>query len=307
MNSKNTFFVIYDGPLLENNEFEVRELAPAILAINDLIEESNKIIYGDSNKISLCVKANFKAGSFGIELVTHIQSMMSYLFDSNHVEYAKNLLEVIGFIGSGCYSLFLLLKKLKNRKIKTVIKDESEENTYIIHLEDGETIKTSNEVLELYRSTKVRKDTEQMLQPLEKDGIDSFATAESYKKKTDISFEISKEEVIYFKEPKQTEEILGSDISTTHATLISPALDGGYKWRFDSGDGVFVTDMCDEKFLEKVDKKEISFTQGDIFQIELETIQILNNNGKIKKEYKILKVLNIRNEALQLNLPFDDY
>ncbi|MCV2508824.1 MAG: hypothetical protein N4Q32_00070 [Neisseriaceae bacterium] len=300
--SKETFFVIYDGPLLENNEFEVRELAPAILAINDLIEESSKIIYGDSNKISLCVKANFKAGSFGIELATHIQSMMSYLFDSNHVEYAKNLLEVIGFIGSGCYSLFLLLKKLKNRKIKTVIKDESEENTYIIHLEDGETIKTSFEALELYRSMKIRRSTEQMLKPLSKDGIDSFAIAQYHKKKSTITFEILQEEIRYFQAPRQAEEKLGTNIGTVYATLISPALDGGYQWRFDSGNDVFAADMCDEKFLLKIDEKEVSFTQGDIFQMELETTQILNDLGKIKKEYKVIKVLGIRNEAIQLNL-----
>lgn len=61
------FHVIYDGVALDEHLMDVRDLAPAMMAINDLLIHANQEINGDSLKIELKVKANFKAGSFGIE------------------------------------------------------------------------------------------------------------------------------------------------------------------------------------------------------------------------------------------------
>ena len=67
MADKEYFQVIYDGPALESNEMDVRDLAPALLAISDVLDEANKIVFGDKTQVQVNVKGSFKTGSFGID------------------------------------------------------------------------------------------------------------------------------------------------------------------------------------------------------------------------------------------------
>ena len=124
MNNKQYFQIIYDGPALENNEMDIRDLAPALLAISDVLDEANKITYGDKTKVQVNVRGSFKNGSFGIDfslIQTGIEGFTS-LFNSEQVSAAANLLQILGFIGvsGGTYGLIQLLLKLRNRKIKKV-------------------------------------------------------------------------------------------------------------------------------------------------------------------------------------------
>ena len=63
------FHVVYDGRALDEHLMDVRDLSPAMLAISDLLTHTNKELNGDKLEIQLKVRANFKAGSFGIEFV----------------------------------------------------------------------------------------------------------------------------------------------------------------------------------------------------------------------------------------------
>ena len=71
------FHVVYDGSALDEHLMDVRDLAPAMMAISDLLIHANQEINGDKLKIELKVKANFKAGSFGIEFheILHISRL----------------------------------------------------------------------------------------------------------------------------------------------------------------------------------------------------------------------------------------
>ncbi|MFH1620779.1 MAG: hypothetical protein ABIB04_01705 [Patescibacteria group bacterium] len=57
MPDDNSFRISYDGPALASHEMDVRELAPALLAIGGIFEEANKELNGERVKVAVNMKA----------------------------------------------------------------------------------------------------------------------------------------------------------------------------------------------------------------------------------------------------------
>jgi hypothetical protein len=129
-----SFQVIYDGSALENNEMDVRELAPALVAVADLLEEANLLINGGGSRVDVNVHGSFKSGSFAIDfnIIQSIYQDILRLFTSDGIVSAVNLLALLGVAGGGARGLIGLLKKLKNRKIQKI--EDIDSNRVRIHI-----------------------------------------------------------------------------------------------------------------------------------------------------------------------------
>jgi hypothetical protein len=66
------FSVSYDGDALAQNTMDVRDLAPALLALGQSFERANSLFNGDRASVSLRIRAN-KPGSF--EVVLFLQQL----------------------------------------------------------------------------------------------------------------------------------------------------------------------------------------------------------------------------------------
>jgi hypothetical protein len=78
------FTLTYGGEALESGLMDVRELAPALLSVGELIHSVNRLTNGDRAVVSLQVKSDFRKGSFQIDLV----------LVQNLIDQAKQFLQI---------------------------------------------------------------------------------------------------------------------------------------------------------------------------------------------------------------------
>lgn len=295
------FQIVYDGPALQSHEMDVRDLAPALLAISDVLDEANKITNGDKTKVQVNVRGSFKTGSFGIDFSVIQGGIDGFtsLFNSTQANAANNLLGILGFIGVPTgYGLIQLLLKLRNRKIKKVIKEGNSKT--VIEVED-EKIETNARVIALFSNVKIRTGLQKIItEPLSKEGIETFSV-----KKNKKSVEVKNEEKDYFKLSDIPDEPLKDEVREVYLKALSVIFIEGNKWRFSDGTNEFFAVVKDEKFVQDVQENRISFTKDDTFLVRLRETQWVTDLG-LKTEHEIVEVIGHRSVAKQIKLPFEN-
>jgi hypothetical protein len=289
--------VAYDGEALETGSMDVRELAPALLAIGDLCDRANLILNGSETKVSVNVRADFKRGSFEVHLdVIQIQTVIgaasSFLFPSN-LKTATEILEFL-FGGGAVMSVVELVKLLRGTPItkKTVVKDGG----ILIDLTGAdfrgtrETIIVASETVRLYEDAPARKSMEQTLKPLEKPGIDRFQVRENAR----LIQQIDKQEARYF---KVSDTLLAQQDNfeadrVGYFRIVTASFEDRYKWRLSDGNATFSADIEDDEFFRRVDSGEIRFGKGDILFADLHTRQWRDDKG-LHAEYRVTRVLDV--------------
>jgi hypothetical protein len=91
--SRDTFTIAYDGPALRDGAMDVRDLAPALLALGQLLDAANAALNGDAAQLKLQVRAT-ERGSFQIvlDLAQHWSADVLGFFERPDVGGATNLL-----------------------------------------------------------------------------------------------------------------------------------------------------------------------------------------------------------------------
>lgn len=296
--SSTGFTIYFDGPALQTGEMDVRELAPALLALGDLFDRTNQVVNKGRASVALNVR-RFPSGSFGVELsvVQTIIDQVRALFADYSLSDAADLAALLGFIGGTSKGLFWLIKRSKGKAPKKAVKLESGS----VRLEfEGFSEEVEPSLVELYRDLATRSAAEQVLKPLGVDGVTQFKVEYNQI----ITQKISKEEAAYFEAPTIEDEKLQEDTTTRVLAIISLTFKDDRKWRFTDGDNEFWAIISDSAFLNMVDQNAATFCKGDRMTVKLKTTQWDTAKG-LRKEYEILKVLEHKSAARQLKLPME--
>lgn len=290
--------IVYDGPALASHEMEVRDLAPALLALGDLLEETNATLNHGKSKIAVSVKGSFKTGCFAIDIAV-TQSLMQQaqdLFAGAPVVAALNLVGLLGLGYNGTKGVFQLIRWVRNRRITNVeILAEGVVRVYC----DNEHFETEQRVLELFRNWRLRKAFQDVVfTPLQRPGIDYFAVRRG---ETDFSV-ATKEDAASFVAPEQEEETLEESERIASLQLVNIAFRDENKWRFYDGAATFYASITDPVFLNRIDINEERFAKGDILRVRLLERKTLTGD-QLKAEYQVLEVIEHRRSGSQLKLP----
>lgn len=285
------FTIKYDGPALENHQMDVRELAPALIALSNMLEEANKVAFPESGSVKVHVQGNFKGGSFGVNLIAiqGITDQIVAILSGPHSSAFSNLmaiLEAIGLIGGSGYGLIGLMKWLRGRKPTSIHISDNQYIFEVIESSFSETFTVDLITGKLFQNRLIRKELAQVVKPLERDGINLFASGKDGK----TSEVIEKEDMPCFEFAESDVEII-SDIITEHILLQieSAVFKDQNKWRFNDGTCSFFGEITDSAFIQEINNGKERFGKGDVLHVDLRRTQIISEKG-LKTDYQIVCV-----------------
>lgn len=273
---------------------DVRELAPALIALSNMLEEANKVAFPDSASVKVNVQGNFKGGSFGVDLIA-IQSIADQIVsmfsgpEATAFSNLKSILEAIGLIvgtGGAGRGLIGLIKWLRGRKPSSIRTSGDRVVFEVVEESISETFEIDLVAGRLYQSRVVRKALANVVKPLERDGIDIFASGQDGQ----TAEVIRKDDAPWFTVAESDADIV-SDTVAEHVLLQieSAVFKDDNKWRFSDGSGSFFAEVADPIFVNKINSGDERFGKGDVLIVDLRRIQTISDNG-LKMEYSIVRV-----------------
>lgn len=294
-------------------EIDVFKLAPALLSLGNLIQESNRELNPDGREIAVNVKP-FRPGSFIVDLVIFPGTNFQHLFDllnSHPAEQIKNLLEWIGLTAGtppGFYGLVRLLKWLKG-KPKSVEPVEPGQVRYTNN--EGMSITVDQRVHQLFANTTITNNVYTVFAtPMEEQS--SITDVKTYIDGNDKSeVRVDRSEVPALREsvhPSRLPQDMAESINERTYTnvLLNPkrgAFGGDPKdWSFFRGDGIITATIRDKDFLAKCESGEYRLNQADLLTVDLLERQKIRGTQLQKPTYEILKVTHYQKGEAQTSL-----
>jgi hypothetical protein len=291
------FQLAYGGPSVANGSMNVRDLAPALAALAELVERSNELLNGNTSNVELRVLADFESGSFDVNFLLHssVAEGVAALLPAFVALTPQQLLDVIvGTYGKTTEiisGLAKLYKALHGEKPKE-IRDGQQKDTRVIVIGNNNTVITDVNSARLYSDDRIRAALTKAADPLVRDGVDTLTLKRNNQvietlEREDVGADSSSalNNVSHESDPQGTRDIW--------VRVVKPNFDGG-RWSFHDGSAKFGAELEDKEFQEKVSRREQGFYSGDTFLIRLRSIQHLDKNGGISTINIVEKVIDQR-------------
>ena len=270
--SRADFTLTYDGPALAAHEMDVRELAPAMLAVGELFDAMNILLNGESTAVQINVRAH-EPGCFSVvfDIVQSWRDGAISLLTGDYVTAALNLKELL----LGGVGLVWWVKRRRGRVPDRVEKLSG--NMIRVHYED-ESFDVPLELLRLYQDLAVRNALEKVVyKPLQNPGIDLV----EFGPRSAPLQQVAKTQSEAFKVPEVADRVLVSDTREAAFSIVSLAFKDDNKWRLHDGTSSVSATIEDEDFLRRVNANLIRFAKGDVLVCEVEFTQKQSTKGLV--------------------------
>ncbi|GAB7550698.1 hypothetical protein NRB_01920 [Novosphingobium sp. 11B] len=225
----------YDGPALAGHEMDVQDLAPALLALADVIQIANRKFNGNEASIKVLVNADVEQRCFMID-VSLVQSFLDQaksFLGTDHVKTAYDIAQWVGIISGGTVSLFGLLKFLRGAKeASTPLSIQADGAGNVVVTGNGNTIVVRREVYQLAQDPKTVEKAKAVMKPLSKEGYETLAFLND-----DVEvFEVDSDEARGIEGlPSQPLSAIPTESSSTirgDVRIKSAQYEGGAQWGF---------------------------------------------------------------------------
>ncbi|MEM6646066.1 MAG: hypothetical protein AAF730_07425 [Bacteroidota bacterium] len=293
--SEVSFQVVYEGAALEAGTMSVRQLAPALLALSDLVDQANTVVNGTTAEVTLQFQATQK-GSLEVHLGLLVDFLdgISDFFSGDGLSTLDTILSLLGI--SGAAGLFQLIKKLRGKAPAKVLRIPG---TNRVRIEFGdEVIETDARVLALYQNRSAREQAHRVIEPLDGEAIRTFVTR--YQEQQTIA--VTSDEAAYFEPPAITPQALEDNVVQRVFSVVALSFKEDNKWRLSDGENTYSVRLLDQAFVDLVQEGRIAFSKRDLLRVNMRTRQWKTEQG-LRTEYEIVNVLeHLRDD--QIDLPF---
>ena len=296
--SRADFTLTYDGPALRSHEMNVRDLAPAMLAVGELFEALNRLYNGKQADVAVNVTA-LQPGCFqvGFDIVQVVHSATEYL-SGTEITAALNLKTILGFggtsIGGG---LIWLIRRLKGRAPERI--EKLTPGQFRLTL-DGETFVIPIELLQAYQELAVRKAVERIIsKPLSREGIDEVRIEDQGV----VVERVLKNELAFFKAPEPPSDVIVEDDRKAAYTIRDLSFDEDGLWKLNDGPNPIKVVIEDRGFLDRIEANDIRFAKHDVLLCIVHFIQRRGPKGGVQNEYTVKEVIEHIPAPRQLRFP----
>lgn len=297
--------VKYDGPALADHKMEVEQLAPALLALADLVKRANRLANGDRASVRVLVDVDVEEHcfSFGIEIVQTLMEQAKSLLVDDDVSTAIAIAEIVGVAGSGIGGLFGILRFLRGRKpdsVKMVVQDGRQVTQINIGRDAYIAAPIAAKLLEDQAAI---KDAKTVTQPVTTDGYESIEFISGPRREM-----VNKQEAAAI----QDMSLPGAKIETTippskvraWVKIRRAVYDGGSKWtvQYDRARDVTFNDV---DWLGRFQRNVETAPPGSWLDVEMSVSAIeLDGRGQPirEPEYAIDKVHDVRKPDVAMGL-----
>ena len=302
--SSTQFNVAFEGDPFENGEIDVNDLAPALLALGDVVQSANLALNGDRADARLKLRATRK-GSFDALLnldVSWVADMLDAV--SAHPDrmvaadkLADLLLKGGKIVGGTAVGLFVALRVLKGKKPDKV--EETAKGTEITI--NQTTILVEPETVRLLEDRKTREAVEKFgNEALKIEGLKQVRIGRG----DDVEMLLDAKDAPSFNMPSPEEEEPETVVTKRDVWLkiVTSQFKDGYKWRFtDGGERPFTADMEDVDFLNSVLSGDRTLSANDTMHCTVREEQEMRSAG-LQKSIFVEHVIYHRQGPTQLKL-----
>jgi hypothetical protein len=291
--SKADFKIVYDGPALVSGAMDVRDLAPALLALSSLIDIINTRVNGSDKPVTMRFKSTSEGSLIAhLDLVTTWVQQAVALFTSTEGQNFKLIMDTLwggGVFGGGAIAVKGIFQVVKFLKGGTAAKVEAGPTAGTINIYNisGDFITTNIATLELSQDPRVKSEAAKVVRPLEKDGVDSFAIRGE--RATDDS-SIKKEDLVAFL-PERADTAADENTSIIILQIVHPDLQDSNRWRFTDGNSPFTAVITDEVFMTRFRNKAFKVGHNDALKVVLVKRQSFTENHRLKTDYEVRRVV----------------
>ena len=292
--SHSDFAVSFEGEAFANHSMDVRDLAPALIALGQAFDRANVLLNGDRADISLNIRAT-RPASFEVELVLNqVFQGASDILSGEFLTKAALVTELIIGGPTIVAGIVTVIKKCRGKKHRVL---EEQPNAVTLEV-DNLRLTVPRSVLTLLDDKSIREQLEAFVRPLQKEGADRVVFKRDKENIESIRHDEAEYFAVDFDDTNTTEYIIPSQ----RLQINNLTFKGG-KWRLSDGGNVHWYAMDDTAFLTAINQGK-RFGIDDILVCEVHMTQRIDETGKLKMEYAVERVL--RHIVPGEQLPFSD-